>query len=108
VSHFINSPYQIDSVIPHELYPPLLYHGLTGEVPVVIHFNGEKLLRDEWWGKLWWNKVQHEDDKFLNIVRNKLKEAAVVIKDGGSFVQRKLLAYELFTICRCLCKYYRY
>ena len=49
----------IHSMIPHNLYPTLLYCVQTGEVPVAIHFNNHlhKGLIDEWWGKLWWNNL---------------------------------------------------
>jgi hypothetical protein len=74
-SHFINTPYHIDNLIPHEFYPPLLYQTQTGEVPVAIHFNHGKELMGEWWGKLWWNKL--EDERFRDIVSSRLEGAVI-------------------------------
>jgi len=83
VAHFINTPHFIDSVIPHELFPPLLYQGLTGEIPLVIHFNGQKGPRDAWWGKLWWNKLQDGDEKFKKVVAKRVEGAVVRFAGGG-------------------------
>jgi len=85
VSHFINTPYHIDSAIPHALYPPLLYHAQTGEVPAIIHFNGpeDKVLIDEWWGKLWWNKLQDGDDRFRDIVLRRVEGSSVRFSGGA-------------------------
>jgi hypothetical protein len=83
VAVFLNTPYHIDSLIPHELYPPLLYHAQTGEVPAVIHFNGpDKWLMEEWWGRVWWNKLQDGDERFRDIVLSRM-EGAVVRFAGG-------------------------
>jgi hypothetical protein len=82
-ARFINTPYHIDNLIPHELYPPLLYHAQTGEIPVVIHINGpHKQLIEEWWGKLWWNKLQDEDARFRDIVSSRLKGAVRLAGSG--------------------------
>ena len=42
----------IDPLIPHELYPTLIYHAAMGEVPSLIHFNGADKVYSacEWWG----------------------------------------------------------
>jgi len=75
---FVNTPYHIDSLVPHELYPPLVYNGVTGEVPVAVHFNGpDKVLIDEWWGKLWWNQLQAEDGRFRDTVSSRMRGAMV-------------------------------
>jgi hypothetical protein len=85
IAQFINTPYHIDDFIPHELYPPLLYHATTGEIPALIHFNGpeDKPLMDEWWGKLWWNKLTDGDERFRDIVSRRLKGAKVGFAGGG-------------------------
>ena len=83
-AHFIKSPYHIDNLIPHELYPPLLYISPTGEVPAIIHFNGAaKPLMDEWWGKLWWQNQQDVENRFRDIVARRMKGAAVRVAGGG-------------------------
>jgi len=82
-AQFINTPYHIDDLVPHELYPPMLYHAQTGEVPAIIHFNGpDKPVIKEWWGKLWWQRVTGGDDRFKDIVLNRV-EGAVVKFPGG-------------------------
>jgi len=96
---FLNTPYHIDSVIPHVLYPPLVYHAQTGEVPAVVHFNGpDKGLVDQWWGKLWWQKVQGEDERFKDIVSSRLKGAVVKFAGGGSKTWRELCPQEAIGI----------
>ena len=83
IPHFINTPYHIDDLIPHELYPSLLHIAPTGEIPVLIHMNGlGKHLIEEWWGTLWWNKLQ--DEKFSAIVASRVK-GSVVRFAGGEF-----------------------
>jgi hypothetical protein len=78
-AHFINTPYHVDPIIPHELYPPLLHLGPTGEIPAVVHFNDhtEKKLMDEWWGSFWWNRLRGDDQRFRGIVLDRLKNSMV-------------------------------
>jgi len=84
-SHIINTPYQIDDLVPHELYPPMLYQAQTGEVPVVVHFNHQKELMAEWWGKLWLNQLQgNADDRFRDIVLSRMEGAVVQFAGVGS------------------------
>lgn len=33
---------------------PLLFNKITGNIPVILHMNGDKSLLNEWWGQLWW------------------------------------------------------
>lgn len=81
---FLNTPYHIDDFIPHELYPPLVYNARTGELPAVVHFNGpDKGLVQEWWGQLWWQKLQDED-RFRDVVSSRLEGAVVKFAGGGS------------------------
>jgi len=95
---FLNTPYHLDPVIPHELYPPLVYHAQTGEVPVVVHFNGpDKGLVDEWWGKLWWQKLQ-DGDRFKDIVASRLEGQMVKFVGGGSKSWRDLCPKEAIGI----------
>lgn len=86
----------MDTVIPHELYPPLLYQTITGEIPALVHFNGpeDKGLMDEWWGKLWWNKLTDEDDRFRDIVYHRVEGAMVNFAGGGSKDWRELCPRE--------------
>jgi hypothetical protein len=75
---FMNVPYHIDTMIPHEMYPPLLYHTLTGEVPAVIHVNNNpKPQLEEWWGKLWWQQLQDGDGRFRDIVASRVEGAVI-------------------------------
>jgi hypothetical protein len=75
---FMNVPYHIDTMIPHEIYPPLLYHTLTGEVPAVIHVNNNpKSQLEEWWGKLWWQQLQDGDGRFRDIVASRVEGAVI-------------------------------
>jgi len=98
-AHFINTPYHIDDVIPHELYPPLLHHSQTGEVPVAIHFNGpDKPLIEEWWGKLWWQNLQDGDDRFRDIVASRVKGAEVRLSEGGHKKWRDLCPMDVIGI----------
>jgi hypothetical protein len=84
-THFINTPYFVDPLVPHELYPPLLHHAPTGEIPVAVHFNSpEKKIMDEWWGKFWWNQWVVEDSRFRDIVANRMEGAKVRFAEGGS------------------------
>jgi len=47
-------------------------------VPVAVHFNGpDKVLIDEWWGKLWWNQLQAEDGRFRDTVSSRMRGAMV-------------------------------
>src|ERR1700685_4271761 len=95
-AHFVNTPYHIDDLIPHELYPPLIYHAQTGEVPAVIHFNGpDKPLMEEWWGKVWWNKLQDGDDRFRHIVSSRMERAVVKFAGGGSKEWRELCPKDI-------------
>jgi hypothetical protein len=85
VARFLNTPYHLDDLIPHELYPTLIYHGITGEVPVVVHMNGaDKELMSDWWGMLWWNAL---DTRFKDIVLSRVRGAVVRFSgsdgDGG-------------------------
>jgi hypothetical protein len=86
--HFINTPYHIDSIIPHHMYPPLLHQAQTGEIPVAIHFDGhtEKGLMDEWWGKLWWHQLQGEEQRFRDIVLARLEGAKINFAGGDQKV----------------------
>ncbi|KAI7176054.1 hypothetical protein KC324_g9942, partial [Hortaea werneckii] len=34
----------------------LLYNPITKQVPVIIHFTGEKQFRDIWWKKIWFQE----------------------------------------------------
>jgi hypothetical protein len=89
-THFINTPYPIDSIIPHELFPPLLYHVPTGEVPAVIHINGpDKPKIEEWWGKLWWSQLQ-VGDRFRDIVLSRTEGRNVTIAGVGPTDWRNL------------------
>jgi len=83
-AHFLNTPYHIDTFVPHELYPPMLHQAQTGEVPVAIHITNSQLkhLRQDWWGKLWWNKL--DDKRFRSIVSSRVDGAVVGIAGGGS------------------------
>jgi hypothetical protein len=83
VAHFINTPYHLDDLIPHELYPTLIHHGVTGEVPVVVHLNGgDRVLMTDWWGKLWWNKLEGKDMQFKDIVLSRVRGATVQFAGG--------------------------
>lgn len=82
---FLNTPYylDLDPVIPHRLYPPLVYHAQTGEVPAIVNFNGpDKGLVDEWWGQLWWQKLQ-DGDRFKDLVASRLEGSVVKFAGGG-------------------------
>jgi hypothetical protein len=81
---FINTPSPMDPLIPHKLYPPLLYHGPTGEIPAVIHLSGTdgEEFRTNWWGLLWWNNFRDEDDRFKRIVMGRLKNGTVKFPTG--------------------------
>jgi hypothetical protein len=81
---FLNTPHPLDFVIPHNLYPTLLYCAQTGEVPVAIYFNNHlhKGLMDEWWGKLWWNNLGREDERFRGIVLRRIENATVAFVGG--------------------------
>lgn len=89
IAHFINTPYHVDPVIPHERYPPLLYLGPTGEIPAVIHFNDahEKGLMAKWWSSLWWNKLRGDDQRFRDIVMSRLEDA--VLSFAGDVYHQK-------------------
>ena len=97
-SHFINTPYHIDSLVPHELYPPLLYQTQTGEVPVAIHFNHGKELMDEWWGKLWWNKLEDGDERFRDVVSSRLEGAVIRFAGAGLRGWREICPKEIIGI----------
>jgi len=91
-SHFINTPYHIDNLIPHELYPPLLNHAITSEVPAMIHFNGpDKPLINEWWGKLWWQQLEGaRGERFRDIAIGRAEAAVVNIVGVGPTKWRDL------------------
>ena len=97
-SHFVNMPYHIDALIPHELYPPLLYQAQTGEVPVVVHFNHGKELMDEWWGKLWWNKLEDDDARFKSIVLSRLEGAVITVAGVGLKTWRDICPKDMIGI----------
>jgi hypothetical protein len=84
-THFINTPHPIDPLIPHHLYPPLLYQAQTGQIPVTVHFSDHlgKGLMDDWWGKFWWNMLQGRDQTFKDIVLTRLEAATVTIAGEG-------------------------
>jgi len=78
----------------------LLYHAQTGEIPVVIHINGpHKQLIEEWWGKLWWNKLQDEDATFRDIVSSRLKGAVRFagsgLKEGADICPEEVKDWHL-------------
>lgn len=37
---------------------PLMVNVITGNVPVIIHLNGNKDMLNQWWQKLWWFRNQ--------------------------------------------------
>jgi len=89
-TYFINTPYPIDDVIPHELFPPLLYHAPTGEVPAVIHINGpDKPKIEEWWGKLWWSQLE-DGGRFRDIALGRVQGRNVTVAGVGSTDWRNL------------------
>ena len=45
---------------------------------------------DEWWGKLWWQKQQDADDRFRDIVANRMQGAVVRVAGGGLKEWREL------------------
>jgi hypothetical protein len=55
-------------------------------MPGIIHFNGpeDKPLMDEWWGKLWWNKLKKGDERFRDTVLKRVEGAVVRFAEGGS------------------------
>ena len=71
-----------EEIIPWDLYPPLGHHGITGQVPIAIHFNGgAKEHLEEWWGKLWWAS---ERDRFRPLVRRRMDRGTVrIVTDDG-------------------------
>jgi len=94
-SHIISAPYHIDDIIPHELYPPVLFQAITGEVPVAVHFNHYKELRDDWWGKLWWNSLQNDDgERFRDIVSSRMEGAVIRFAGIGSKEWRDICPEE--------------
>jgi len=97
-AHFINTPYHIDNLIPHELYPPILHLGQTGEVPVAIHItgNGNKNLRIEWWGKFWWNKPN--DKRFGSILSRRVDGATISIAGGGAVKWRDVCPKDVLGV----------
>jgi len=98
-SCFVNTPYHVDDLIPHELYPPLLYQTQTGEIPVVIHFNQDKELMEEWWGKFWWNKLDGDsDEKFRDIVLSRVEGAVVKFAGFGLKEWRDICPKEVIGI----------
>ena len=87
IAQFINTPYHLDDLVPHKLYPTLIYHGVTGEVPVVVHLNGgDEVLMSDWWGKLWWNQLEGENLQFMDILLSRVRGAIVRFAggEGGS------------------------
>lgn len=71
-----------DPIIPYHLLPPLVYHRMTGEVPVTVHFNDlHKGLMEEWWGLLWWTK---QELRFHDIVLERVLGRTVTFGHNGS------------------------
>ena len=101
-AHFLNTPYHVDPVIPHHLYPPLLHLAPTGEIPVAIHFNDHhhKGLTDEWWGAFWWNRLRGKDQRFRAIVMSRLESPAVSFAgdDGPRKTWKELCPTELLDL----------
>jgi hypothetical protein len=81
---FMNTPTPVDPLIPHHLYPPLMYHAPTGEIPAVVHLNGVdgEDFRTHWWGLLWWNNFSDNGDRFKRIVMERLKDGTVKFANG--------------------------
>ncbi|ORX40244.1 hypothetical protein BD324DRAFT_679274 [Kockovaella imperatae] len=87
---FVNTRYPPDPttsddlVTPWALYPSLLHHTKTGEVPVAVHLNGPKKKRsrlEQWWGYHWWNSGR---ERFRNIVSERLGRGSVrIVKREG-------------------------
>lgn len=73
-----------DGIIPWHLYPTLVRHKLTGEVPVALHFNmyTRKGMMDEWWGSPWWTSGAV---RFKDIISTRMLNASLSIADrsGG-------------------------
>ena len=98
-TQFINMLHYIDPLIPHELYPTLIYHAATGEVPSLIHFNGADKVYSarEWWGRLWWNNLQHKI--FRDIVSSRLEGAMVRFGSEGDRMEwRKICPKDVIDI----------
>jgi hypothetical protein len=95
---FMNVPHHVDAVIPHKLYPPLLFHTLTGEVPAVIHVNSNpKPELEEWWGKLWWQML-HGDDRFRDIVTSRVDGAVISFARGDAKGWRDVCAKDVIGV----------
>ena len=89
---FINTRYvadphwpKSDNTTPFELYPALVHHKLTGEVPVAVHFNDfyHKDMLEMWWGRHWWNNNRK---RFRAIVKERMEKGMVLFanEDGIS------------------------
>jgi hypothetical protein len=49
----------------------------------VVHLNGgDEVLMSDWWGKLWWNKLEGEDPRFRDIVSSRVRGAMVRFAGG--------------------------
>ncbi|ORX41232.1 hypothetical protein BD324DRAFT_51558 [Kockovaella imperatae] len=65
-----------DNTTPFELYPTLVHHTVTGEVPVAVHLNDywHKHYIEEWYGRLWWTS---ERKRFWPIVRERMEKGTI-------------------------------
>lgn len=67
-----------DDVTPWHLYPTLVRHQITGEVPVAVHFNAfyEKFRMEETWHKTWYAGTR---ERFRGLIRERLEGAELRI-----------------------------
>lgn len=63
----------------------MVYHSLTGEIPVALHFNFDwtkwwYMDYDALWGKVWWTRPE---ERFRNIVMHRLASNKITFSDGS-------------------------
>lgn len=85
VRHPIDSD-SADPTIPYHLVPPIVYHSLSGEIPVALHFNSDETKAyymdgNALWGKLWWTSKER---RFRYLVRERLGKARIRFAHDGS------------------------
>lgn len=69
---------------PWKLYPSLMHHAVTGEVPIAVHlnhFSGKEHI-ESWWGKPWWTG---EHARFKSIIRDRMLGKRVKFATAGGY-----------------------
>ena len=93
---FINTRYppdpnhpKLDNTTPWELYPALVHHKRTGEVPVAVHFNDyyHKEMLDDWWGRHWWSSGRK---RFKGIVKDRMERGMIKFATEDGITQESV------------------